>query len=435
MNTSKTYLQKVTLLSLTSLLLLACAQQQSLPDNTQAGVISTYIQNIAPRHNATFNITEEEMGLFTGIRQYRHFNSMYKLYPSSVLEPALDPYTFPTGRFLQLPETYRFNGKEKSTQTFLSETDTAALLVLEDGNIRLEYYGLTGGVDVKWISWSMAKSFTSALIGIALKEKLIKSLEDDISSYLPALKGSAYDGASIKDVLQMSSGARWTEDYSDPESDIFRLGAAIYGESTYDEFVASMVREFEPGTVSRYNSADTQVLGMLLTAVTGRSITSYMQEKLSDPLGMEHHGYWLTDKVGREMAFGGLNLTALDYAKIGELYRKDGIWNGRRILPRGWVQASTQSKDAHVKPGKLFSKTDEESVYGYGYQWWTYAGDRGDFSANGIYNQTIFVDPLTRTTIVKLSATPTYGASTREADNRSLESLSFLRTIVQSMKR
>lgn len=428
-----------TILACLALLTTACAQQQRdssngiTQDSTHTSI--SLRQDNSPRHNTTVNITPEELKIFGGGIQYKNFNRMYELFPSAVLRPSPNPYIFPIDPPVQLPASYFFRGDQKFTRRFLDETDTVALIVLQDGRIKHEYYALTGGVDVQWISWSMAKSFTSALVGIALQEGLIGSINDDISDYLPALKVSAYEGATIKDVLQMSSGVRWVEDYSDPQSDVFRLGDAMYGQITFGEFIAGMKREFAPGTLSRYSSADTQALGLLLVAVTGRSVTEYMQEKLSDPLGMEYHGYWLTGKDGLEMVFGGLNLAAIDYAKIGELYRLNGLWQGKRILSRDWVQASVTPQDPHVQPGRLLLPGEQSDLQGYGYQWWTYAGNRGEFSANGVYNQSIFVDPPTGTTIVKLSATPTFGQTNKEVDSRRLETIAFLRAIVNSLNR
>jgi CubicO group peptidase (beta-lactamase class C family) len=174
---------------------------------------------------------------------------------------------------------------------------------------------------VQWISWSVAKSFVSALVGIAVVAGPHPLDRRPDQRLRPGRAGSAYDGVSIKDVLQMSSGARWHEDYSDRTSDVARLGAAMAPGGSLDRFVATAVPESPAGTVCQYNSTDTQALGTLLVRATGRSITDYMQEHLYEPLGMESDGYWLLDATGREMAFGGVNLTARDFAKLGELYR------------------------------------------------------------------------------------------------------------------
>lgn len=383
--------------------------------------------------NKHVNITPDALALFSGARQENHFNKMFELFPSKELKPSPAPYDFPQGETIDLPESYEFQGQTKSVEAFFSETDTAALLVLKDGKLCYERYALTGGKDVQWISWSMAKSFISSLVGIAIGDGLIEGVDDQVVDYVPFLKGSAYDGATIKDVLQMSSGARWLEDYSNPESDVFRLAAGIYGISGLDEFIAGMERELEPGTLCRYNSADTQVLGTLVREVSGKSITDYMQEKLYDPLGMVSPGYWLADKDDMEMAFGGLNITARDYAKFGELYRNKGLWQGKQIVPAEWVEASTKPLDDHVGYGKLAAARDEPLPFGYGYQWWIHTGGRGQYSANGVYNQMIFVDPTSNVTIVRLSATQTFGLEASEKTNRTVETIEWLKAISESL--
>lgn len=180
---------------------------------------------------------------------------------------------------------------------------------------------------------SVAKSYISALIGIAVEEGHIAGVDRPISDYVRVVPGSAYDGASIKDVFQMSSGARWNEDYTDLESDIFRLEAAMSEDGTLEDFVATMVAEAAPGTVCRYNSGDTQALGQLLVNATGRSIADYMQEKLVEPLGFSAPSYWLVDKSGMEAASAGLVVTARDNATFGELYRNGGTRRGNQIVP------------------------------------------------------------------------------------------------------
>ncbi|MEM8705026.1 MAG: serine hydrolase [Actinomycetota bacterium] len=371
-------------------------------------------------------------GLFNGDEVHELFDRMYKIFPSVAMAPAPEPYDFPDGEPLELPDTLTYLDETKPIADFLVESDTAALLVLQNGAVRHEYYALTGGRDVPWISWSVAKSFVSALLGIAVAEGLIGSVDDPVTQYAPGLTGTAYDGVRIEDVLQMSSGARWVEDYSDPSSDIHRLGAVTTGEITLDEFMTGMVREFEPATLCRYNSADTQALGMVLIGATGRTIADYMKEKLVDPLGMESTSYWLTDTAGVEWAYGGLNVTARDFAKIGELYRRGGDWNGTQLVPADWVRQSLTFDKPHLEPGKTMIGA-EVLPTGYGYQWWLYPGEAADYSAIGIYNQHVYVDPPTGAVIVKLSANRTYGMSHLESDNKSGQTYALFRAIAEAL--
>ncbi|MEV6559938.1 serine hydrolase [Nocardia sp. NPDC051756] len=385
----------------------------------------------APTDPATFLA---DMGLFRGAAQHENFCRMARTLPSSELAPSARPYQWPIGEPLELPDHHEFGGRPRSSEDFFRETDTAALLVLHAGRIRHERYALTGGQAVQWISMSVAKSFISALVGIAVAEGHIRGIEEPISAYVPVERGSAYDGVSIKHVLQMSSGARWNEDYSDPASDVARLNAASAGYGTYDELVATMTRAAEPGRVCRYSSADTQALGSLLVHATGRSITEYMREKLCEPLGSTSPGYWLLDGAGREAAFGGLNLTARDFAKLGELYRNDGRWQGEQIVPQAWVRDSVRADAAHLAPGRPIVGTHPID-FGYGYQWWLPASTRGEFCAIGVYNQFVYVDPTAEVVIVKLSANRAYGTIADESVNREIETMAFFRAIVAAVHR
>lgn len=373
-------------------------------------------------------MSSERPQLYSGQRQFQHFCRMETFYPIRELTPAKTPYPFPQGPAFELPESFSFAGNHRDTQAFLESTDTAALLLLEDGKLRLEQYALTGGPEVPWTSWSVAKSFVSALLGIALEEGLLENIEDPMVRYLPELRGSGYEGASIRQVLQMSSGTAWNEDYSDPDSDVNRLGPILGGKGSLKEFVKGIRPGTQPDTVCRYSSADTQALGLLLAAVSGSSLTAYMQEKLCEPLGFEHRGYWICDGEGVELALGGLNLTARDYARIGELYRCAGLWQGEQLVPKTWVNASVRADRPHLQQGKVMVG-GHIFPFGYGYQWWIPEGNQGEFSAIGVYNQFVFVNPSSRTVLVKLSANPRYGLSENEADNREEETVAFLRAV------
>lgn len=369
-----------------------------------------------------------DLGLFTGIEQYENFARLPALVATKHMAPSSIPHVWPRTSTMSLPTSYRFDGREQATEMFLRDTDTTALLVVRGGEICLEEYFLTGDVGVPWISMSVAKSVVSALVGIALDEGMIDSVNTPISEYISVNTGSAYDGVSIRDVLQMSSGARWTENYNDPESDIFRLGAAMGGHGSLDDFVATMVRDVEPGSVCRYNSGDTQALGSLLVAATGRSIADYMQERLIEPLGISAPAYWLVDGTGMEVAFAGLVMTARDYALFGALYQNGGVWRGRQIVPEAWVRQSLVSDGEHLQPGRTIVGTHAFG-FGYGYQWWLPGGGSGDFSAIGVYNQFVYVDPGRDVVVVKLSANRRYGTADCEEVNREHETIEFLRAI------
>ncbi len=364
--------------------------------------------------------------LFSGAEQYESFARAADLYPVSTMSRAARPHEFPDGPPLSLPRAFTYQGRDFDTEKFLADSDTSALLVLQDGAVRFERYTLTGGRDVNWLSMSVAKSFVSAAIGIAVGDGQIADIEQPITRYVPSLAGSAYDEVRIKDILQMSSGARWNENYNDPDADIHRFGRILAIGGSLNEFLQSMTRHREPGTYNQYNSADTQALGELLVRATGRSIAEYMQEKLWHPLGMESDGYWMVDDEGMEMAFGGLNATARDYAKLGELFRNGGRWQGEQIVPEEWVDASVRPDAPHLQPGE---NPASDFILGYGYQWWLMDGDQGEYSAIGVYNQFIYVNPTTRMVIVKLSANSDYGTTADGSLDRELETIELFRAI------
>ena len=375
------------------------------------------------------NVNEERLrfvsSLFTGEEQYQNLNRVYEIFPTSKLSHSSKPLVFKKGAPLELPSNFIFEDKVVKVDEYLSRTDTSALLILKDGKISYENYWLTGGKNVQWISMSVAKSFISALIGIAIDQGHIKNLEDEVTDYVPQLKNSAYDNVRIKDILQMSSGASWNEDYSDPNSDINRSSKIFAIGGSLDEFSASLKKELKPGSYNRYNSTDTQVLGMLLREATRTSITKYMEEMLWHPMGAQDSGYWILDSKNMEMAYAGFNATARDYAKLGELYRLGGKINGKQIIPRDWVKASVKPDAPHLMPG---DNPLSDFPLGYGYQWWV-PDLSGDFSAIGVYNQFIYVSPKSNMVIVKLSANSIYGTSEALSTLSELEAIEFFKAI------
>ena len=364
--------------------------------------------------------------LFSGKEQFQNLNRVHTLFPKTTVLPSSNPLLFQLDEPKELPTKFIFEGKQVDVDEYLLRTDTAALLIIQNGKIKYENYWLTGGPDEHWFSFSMAKSFISALIGIAIHQKYINSIEDKITFYVPQLKNSAYDNVRIKDILQMSSGASWNEDYGDPNSDINRSARIFAIGGSLDEFTSSLEKELEPGSFNRYNSTDTQALGMLLREATGASITEYMQKMLWEPIGAEKNGYWIVDSENMEMAYAGFMATARDYAKLGELYRLKGNLNNKQIIPSEWIELSTKPDGPHLLPG---DNPLSDFPLGYGFQWWI-PDNSGDFSAIGVYNQFIYVSPKNNTVIVKLSANSSYGTSNDANGKSELEGISFFKAIL-----
>jgi CubicO group peptidase (beta-lactamase class C family) len=346
-----------------------------------------------------YKMLNHTIHLFDEDRIVNNFRSFDSIWPVSVMEASTNKHIYPKGATISLPESFDFNGQSYESTKYLKDSWTTGFLVIQNDSIVFEDYYLGNTESTRNISWSMAKSFISALMGIAIEEGYIASIEENIENYVPELIGSSYQGVRIKDVLQMSTGVKFNEDYGDFNSDINRWGRGFALGGSQDEFATTLEREVEPGTVNHYVSINTHVLGMIITRATGRTITDYMQEKLYTPLGMEYDGYWLLDGENMEMVLGGLNLTLRDYAKIGSLFLKMGNINSMQIVPKEWVESSVTPDGPHVQPGELL---------GYGYQWWIPKGDDGEYMAIGVYNQSIYVNPTTNTVIVKLSANPKF---------------------------
>jgi len=329
------------------------------------------------------------------------FIAMDQYFDFVTVSKSSNPFTFDTKQNIQLPETFSFENQTFNTEAFLDSSYTQGFLVIQDDTIIYENYWRGQKEETKHISWSMAKSVISALLGIAQAEGHMGSVDKTVDEYLPEMKGTGYEGVKVKDVLQMSSGVKFNEDYGDPNSDIQRWFKTFALGESQDEFAATLVNEREPGTYNHYVSINTHVLGMILVRTTGQSVSSYFKEKLWDPIGAEHDACWLKDENGMEMALGGLNATLRDYAKVGRLFLNKGNWEGKQIVPESWVEESLTMDKEHVTPS---SKNSAHPDSGYGYQWWIPSGNDGEFWARGVFNQYIYINPTTRTVIVKNSA-------------------------------
>jgi CubicO group peptidase (beta-lactamase class C family) len=299
---------------------------------------------------------------------------------------------------------YRFDDAAHSIADFVARTDTTGLLILKGDRIVFEGYYLGADPYDTFMSFSMGKSFVGTLVGFALADGKIKSLDEPIVAYLPELKGSAYEPATIRQVMQMSSGTSYTEEYEEKESDIAGFAATLTRNrgGLYD-FSRSFKAANRPGERFHYATADTEVLGALVARVTGRSLSAYLSDKLWRPLGAEAPARWILDQpgsAGREMAGGGLQARLRDYGRFGLLYANLGVWHGAQLLPAGWVEQATRPAAPHLDYGKLMPGYP----LGYGLQWWCIPGANRRFAAEGIHGQFILVDPVQKVVVVKLSA-------------------------------
>lgn len=300
---------------------------------------------------------------------------------------------------------FEFKGASYELEDFLEKTATNALLVIKDGRIVQEIYRNGSDEKTKFISFSMAKSFLSTLIGIALDEGKIKSLDDKVTDYLPEMKGSGYENPTIRDLLRMRSGVDWLEVYefgSDTQLTQVHDNSLVAYKYRWCDYAARESKPGgKPGEKFNYSTLDTSVLGCILEHAVGTTGSRYMSEKLWIPAGMEDDAYWIMDgpeSVGREFYGAGFNATLHDYGRFGLLMLNQGKVDGKQIVPVNWVKESTVP-DAGYEP------TSEGDMLGYQYQWWT-VPDSDAYLAIGLHNQFIYIDPENQTVIVKLSHTP-----------------------------
>ena len=303
---------------------------------------------------------------------------------------------------------YEFAGASYDLAHFLEHNRTNALLVLKDGKIVQEIYRNGADEQSRFISFSVGKSFTSSLVGLAVDRGLLPSLDVPVSTYVPKLKGSGYDGATVRDLMQMSSGVKMNENYDIHSSEPNLFAEGIYqswfSEAVrFSDFAATLEQASPPGTVFNYNTFDTQVLGSVLEGATGQRFTEFLGEALWRPLGMESDLLMTMDSAGDDreaLAGGGYLMTLQDFGRFGQMMLNGGVADGRRIHPHAWVDEATQADPA--RPFLQVGAIDDDGVrVGYQHQWWLFP--KGDYSAEGVFGQYIYVMPRHKLVIVKLS--------------------------------
>jgi CubicO group peptidase (beta-lactamase class C family) len=280
--------------------------------------------------------------------------------------------------------------------TYMAVHHVAGVMVVQDGRVRLERYGLGAGPATRWTSFSVAKSFTSTLAGAALRDGAIHSLDDKVTRYIPELEAGAYRDVTVRRLLEMTSGVKWNEDYVDPHSDVAMMyeGTRQPGVPLLVTYMSHLPREFAPGEHWVYKTGETDLVGILVARATGKSLAAYLSEKIWKPYGMGSDALWLKDDVdGTEAGGSGVSATLADYARLGQFVLDGGIAGGRPVLADGWISDATRKHSDIGAPGR-----------GYGYQWWTY--DDGSFEGIGIFGQLLHVDPRRHLVIVQLAAWP-----------------------------
>lgn len=348
----------------------------------------------APAAEATVDLPRDQNVLFwTQAQRDLAFRMFDTVTPASTIRAGTTPLALPEGRPLRGEVG---EGPPVTVDAYMQRQRLAGLIVLHDGQIRLERYALGFNAEGRWTSFSVAKSFTSTLVGAAIQDGHIGSLNDPVTRYIPALTGSAYDGVTVAQLLAMSSGVRWNEDYTDPNSDVARF-LAQQPEGDVDAVTAYMrrlPRAHAPGTRWNYNTGETNLIGVLVERAVGRSLADYMTEKVWQPFGMEADATWVLNASGKEVSGCCLQMRLRDYARFGQFVLGGGVAGGRQVVPEGWFAAAGTKQAEIGRPGA-----------GYGYQWWTY--DDGSFAAQGIFGQGIFIDPARRLVIAGVGNWPT----------------------------
>ena len=278
--------------------------------------------------------------------------------------------------------------------TFMTEARITGLLALKNGEIVLERYALGRTESDRWTSFSVGKSITSLLVGAAIQDGYIGGLEEPVTKYIPELAGSAYEGVTIRQLITMTSGVKWNEDYADPNSDV-ALSSFWPGEPGVNPLVSYMrrlPRAAEPGTLFAYKTGETDMAGILVANATGRGLSQYLSEKIWAPYGMEADAVWIVDGGSIERGGCCISMTLRDYGRLGLFVSTGAMAAGKRVVSEAYLTAATSNQ---IMP---------PAVGNYGYFWWIGAG--GNYAARGIFGQSIQIIPSKQLVIVTNSAFP-----------------------------
>ena len=345
---------------------------------------------LTPAQAAHFQKLAAQVLFWSDAERDRNFRRMERIFPSIRVAAGHRVHPLPPGRSL-----VSALGGSGAVDHMMEQLDEVGLLVLQDGKVRLERYHDGFEPNDRWTSFSVAKSLTSSLVGAAIRDGYIKSVEDPVTRYIPELKGSAYDGVTVRELLTMTSGVKWNEDYTDPGSDVARMLStpAPPGENPTIAYMRSLPGEAPPGTKWVYKTGETMLVGVLVEKATGKTLADYLSQKIWRPYGMQEDAFWEVDAGGGNIGGCCVSAALRDYGRVGQFLLDGGRARGKQVLPPWWIEEAT-SKQANIG----------EPNFGYGYQWWTESN--GSYDAIGIFGQMIHVDPKHRLVIVTLSNWP-----------------------------
>jgi len=323
---------------------------------------------------ANFGPPGEDL-FWTTAQKVAGFRNQEKLAWTRRVEAGGTAYPLPVKKIDLSHFQFDYEGSAITLEEYIRRQNVAGLLIIKDGNIVYERYELGNTADSRWLSWSVAKSVTSLLVGAAIQDGYIESVDEMVSDYLPRLKNSSYDDVTIRHLMQMASGVEWNEDYADPEADINTIEWDTL--SVYEQ-LRDKPRAADPGTLFNYNTAETNLVGTLLRSAIGNNLSTYLTEKIWRPFGMESIALWeLSEPGGGEFGGSSISATLRDYGRIGLFAMRNGkLPDGTQVLPADWITESTTPS-----PGYEY----------YGYLWWLRG--EGAFAASGIFGQGIHIDP------------------------------------------
>lgn len=388
------------------ILLAGCVQPKS-----EVAVQTCVKDEITDSRDLPENIPGETMGqklesllFWDQEERERRFRIMHSIYPSIEVEAGDQPSVLNDADVKIVPQW-----EDGTTlDSYIEDNKVAGVIVVHNGDVKLEAYGLGADRNTLWTSYSVAKSISSMLVGIALKDGFIKSIDDELKNYISELDGYDYGNVTVRQLLTMTSGIDWNEDYTDPNSDV----AVMYqGECEGDEahiltYMKPLKQIYEPGVHWNYSTGETDLVGILIHKATGMTVAEYLSEKVWKPFGMEKCGYWLADECsGMNIGGSGLSSSLRDYARLGQLMLGGGKIDGISIFADEWLEGATS----------ILHKVANDESGGYGYLWWV--NDDGSYSAEGIFGQMVYVDPSCNL-VVAQSAAWFYAGSKELNDTR-----------------
>jgi CubicO group peptidase (beta-lactamase class C family) len=348
------------------------------------------------------SVTQVYDGTLTSDIQVNTFRHIDRLFPVRVVKHGPNVLALPPAAKPLTKVEFSSGGKTYDLIDYMALNRVTALLILKDGKIAYEDYEMGNTEKTRWMSMSMVKSITSSLMGAAIQDGHIKSIDDPVTKYVAKLQDSAYDGVSIRYLLQMASGVKWDETYTNPASDRRRMLNAQIAQhpGAIMDLMAKLPRAGAPGTIWNYSTGETFVAGAVVRAAVGRPLAEYLSERIWTKAGMESDAtWWLESPDGLEIGGSGLSATLRDYGRFGLFLMNGGVAGEERILPVGWVRDAGSSKTIGGK------------VVDYGYMIWPFSAspgstNQGAFQALGIYGQHIYVNPREHVVIVVWSALP-----------------------------